>query len=362
MSRGERLFFVDSGRAVASLLGIFFHSTLVFSAAWMVGVPPEQRAAGLRTLGLFLTHFRMPLFLFISGYFTRGSLVRHAAGDFTTRRLKRVALPLFCSMILLLPPQEWVIQQHTARGTSFNWDVLQPWAAGFNLQHLWFLYHILLYSFLFLAVRRWLESAALTRIVDKLHLHVSSTLAVWVAFNTAIAWLPTQVSTPPKAWLPLSAIGLNLPMFLFGYWLNGRPRQIEALLAPGRRSSILVFLGAVLLLAIPGPAELGPRLLLDVARRWSWTFVVLIALRNWANRPSALLRSMSDQSYPVYLFHHPIVVACGAAWVWWAPGTNPWLGYCVVVLASIGLTYGAVHWVVGRSRLGSWLFTGSVGR
>jgi hypothetical protein len=63
MKNSNRLHYMDNARALASVLGIFFHASLVFSGIWLVTVPADQRSVLLGELTGLLTHFRMPLFL-----------------------------------------------------------------------------------------------------------------------------------------------------------------------------------------------------------------------------------------------------------------------------------------------------------
>ena len=61
---------LDALRAFAMLVGIVFHATLPFATTgWYVS--DWNRAEGLGAFTLWVHGFRMPLFLFVSGYFTQ---------------------------------------------------------------------------------------------------------------------------------------------------------------------------------------------------------------------------------------------------------------------------------------------------
>ena len=66
----KRIYYIDSARALASMLGIFYHASLVFSQRSIVSIDPAYFSRGMYEIFCVFTYFRMPFFLIAAGYFT----------------------------------------------------------------------------------------------------------------------------------------------------------------------------------------------------------------------------------------------------------------------------------------------------
>lgn len=97
---------------------------------------------------LFNASFFMGFFFFLSGYFLEGSLERKGTKSFIISRLLRLGLPLFLISIFLfglisysesdssLNYAEYLLVEYIGRGSI-------------EMGHLWFIAHLLTYSFLY---------------------------------------------------------------------------------------------------------------------------------------------------------------------------------------------------------------------
>ena len=108
---------LDALRAFAMLLGIVFHAALPYSPwPWMVG---DWKKNDLLIFFLTWVHgFRMPLFIFVSGYFTRMMWRRRGLTAVLKQRFLRVFLPLLLGTLTLLPLQDWIVTWANARASS----------------------------------------------------------------------------------------------------------------------------------------------------------------------------------------------------------------------------------------------------
>lgn len=363
MKASRRIDYLDNGKALASVLGIVYHCALVFSRPWAVSVPQVGWSQGLDALAHGLSWFRMPLFLFVAGYFSSYGVVKHGPLGFLKHRTWRIGLPLASSLLLLLPFEVAVMSRFA--GSDWVHSALMrlnPLSPSFSFMHLWFLYHIVVFSLLVAGVERALAVATGLR-ARLARLHPGPW--VWIVGGTVAqigltlaAGLVEDRCGVESAWLPLSALARNLPMFAFGYWCHRDRNLIDEL--PARPSVLLL---SALALGCAGVLSRGidswsAGVVADAVLRWGSTTVVLVALKHWLDRSNPVLRYAGDQSYPVYLFHQPVVIALGALLLGIPELKSAWPGYSVLLGASFVLTYLSVEFLVRRSRLGSLLFTG----
>ena len=103
MNTEKRLHFLDNARALASILGLVFHGSLIYCRPWIINADFVVGDPYFLGLARVLATFRMPLFLFIAGYFTRFGLERYQGRLFLRHRSHRILLPFLSSLVLLFP-------------------------------------------------------------------------------------------------------------------------------------------------------------------------------------------------------------------------------------------------------------------
>jgi glucan biosynthesis protein C len=153
-TKPNRVRYIDSGRALASFAGIIYHVALIFCAKWIISASDQNQIYGLKAYTQYINLFRMPLFLFISGYFSISVLSRKGVGRFLHNRLTRIGIPLLSTMILLNALQSyvsnyWLYGKHTFDGWISQ---LLPWSSNFSFSHAWYLYYILVFSGVLLVI------------------------------------------------------------------------------------------------------------------------------------------------------------------------------------------------------------------
>ena len=106
-----RFYALDSVRATAMLLGVFFHSLLF--GAMVEGGPPGRFGPRVEFNGSMFTQdllhsFRMPLFFLISGFFCRMMLKKHGIWSYLVRRWWRIGIPLLVGVFTFVPMYQLV--------------------------------------------------------------------------------------------------------------------------------------------------------------------------------------------------------------------------------------------------------------
>ena len=391
MQPADRLHALDAVRAYALLLGVVLHG----SAAFLVGFPMPMwldTPSGGAPIIYFVIHmFRMSAFFLIAGFFARVLVERRGVKGFIKDRAKRVALPLVLFLIVVTvtaaigvalgglphgldylrslapaPPQPGAAPDPTAAALS-----------GFNFGHLWFLYYLLIFYALTLAVR-WLVLA-----VDPRGALAAGSDRV-VAFLLRGIWGPALIALPIAAylyrldswteWLGLPAPFLVTPDMkaLIGYgiafglgWLLNR--QVQALL--DLQKIWYVYFAIAVALTIFCLATIGTaprwaggalagtdRLLYTAAYvvgMWCWVFAFVGAAVRFLSTPHPITRYLADASYWIYLMHLSTLIffiTLLRPYDWhWAIKLVIYVGGSMAILL---LTY---HWFVRFTWIGAML-------
>jgi glucans biosynthesis protein C len=390
MQPADRLHALDAVRAYALLLGVVLHG----SAAFLVGFPSpmwiDTPSDGAPIIYFVIHMFRMSAFFLIAGFFARVLVERRGVKAFVKDRAKRVALPLILFLIVVTVT---AVIGVTLGGLPHGLDYLRSLAqsaqpqpggdpqvealSGFNLGHLWFLYYLLIFYALTLAIR-WLVLA-----VDRRGALADGSDRV-VAFLMRGLWGPVLIALPIAAylyqleswteWLGLPAPFLLTPDMkaLLGYgiafglgWLLNR--QAQALL--DLQKIWYVYFAIAVALTIFCLATIGPtprwsggalagtdRLLYTAAYvvgLWCWVFAFVGAAVRFLSTPHPVTRYLADASYWVYLMHLSTLIffiTLLRPYDWhWSIKLVIYIGGSMVILL---LTY---HWFVRFTWIGAML-------
>lgn len=178
MSENQRIVGLDAARAIMMLLGVLLHA-LVFSIFFIeINSVSEFHVI----MGTFFTihTFRMPAFFLLAGYFSNMILETRGSDGYLKNRGKRLGL-----VFLIFAPT-------IAPLTYLASDSTQP----LGLQHLWFLYYLLIvsgvfYLSTFLKMPEWLGN-------------FQRKFGSWIS-SPALLWLAPLILTPIPGLLDESA-------------------------------------------------------------------------------------------------------------------------------------------------------------
>jgi glucans biosynthesis protein C len=381
-SSDERLHALDAVRAFALLLGVILHATLSFMPGpqmWLVADP--SRSIWLAMLFFVIHLFRMTLFFLLAGFFAHLLYHRLGALGFMLNRLKRIGLPLVTFwpivMTLITLVLVWIahikfggIPKETPPGPKFTPD-------DFPLAHLWFLWVLLMFYVVTIAVRKLFlmldHSGAARADVDRtvrllarpagLLVLMLPVAAVLFAKGNWHVW--TGIPTPDKV------LYANLPTwvgygsaFVFGWLLH---RQRELLNDWGRdwaryAGVALLSTGALVVLILagvaPAKAMTADGLKLAVTcfyalAAWGASIAMIGMAMRFVSSFNTRVRYVADASYWIYLMHLPLVLALqvAASLVAW-----PWtVKYPLIVLAAFALLLASYHLLVRRTPIGVML-------
>ncbi len=369
----------DSLRAFLMLLGIPYHSAMVYNARVLWDIQSPEKSEILTFLsGLFVT-FRMPAFFIVAGYFAAMMLERRAPAAWLRSRLTRLGIPFLTGLVLLAPVQIALIDIHAATtGAAALTEALNRAARDVThpdfswIMHLWFLPALIAYSILLVLFQTLVPSTLKSGWGDRarslcnarpglaLGLLVA-TVALWEVFvnqsqqlmlsiDGALAYLLAHGIDPYLRYLPFFFVGAALRSLsevrMALVW-----RSVWTLPAVAITTAVVASL-------LRGRDASG----LDMAHNAvDGAAAVLVSLvligmaERFFNRPDPRVDRIVDASFSIYLLHHPIIYALATLFllVSWPPLAE----FAVICLVTFLLSY-AAHRLIRRSAFSLFLFNG----
>ncbi|GAB3623496.1 acyltransferase family protein [Mariniluteicoccus endophyticus] len=363
----QRIHGLDALRGAALLLGIVLHGLLAYvpSFPWLVTDTRTSPVAGVLSMWIHL--FRMPLFLFLAGFFARMSVGRRGTASFVKDRLKRIGLPFVVFAPLML------IALIAVGALTYAGQGVPPpepppgvplWLLILSPGHLWFLWTLLqLYAVVLVAralVGRyaWAERSGV--LLGDLLTRPGGVLVpaatYWAGLELSHKIIGGPVTLLPE--LPSSIAFLGA--FLTGWFCWGREEALPRLM----RSwpvHLLLALATTSLLVVRGGAEFNMestvtpwwmRLVVAVAV-WAWCYGFLGMFAQLFAAESFAARYVADASYWMYIVHLPLVVLAQFLLL---GSPLPWLLKSLVVIVGCTLVLlGSYHLLVRSTWLGKWL-------
>ncbi|HEU4616735.1 MAG TPA: acyltransferase family protein, partial [Gammaproteobacteria bacterium] len=158
MSSQNRLHALDAVRAFALLAGVVLHATMSF----FLPIPAKDvsQSATLALVFSAIHPWRMTTFYLIAGLFARLVMEKRGARGFAADRGKRILVPLIAGWVVLAPltigALIWGISRTldpAAREAMSASAAAGSGPGAFPLTHLWFLYYLVIFYAVLLAVR-----------------------------------------------------------------------------------------------------------------------------------------------------------------------------------------------------------------
>jgi glucans biosynthesis protein C len=359
-----RIHYMDAMRAVLMMLGIVLHSAQVFNPAngWVIHSAESFPLAGWLVEGITL--FRMPAFFIVAGFFCLLSMQKYSPREFAVLRVERLAVPLFVCALLLNSLQTSILAGYGA----LDFEFVSHLANGKWMSHLWFLNHLLVYVGVGYLVARagWQLPGLLGRYAAAaFSITPPFALVVFVATAHLVLFKGLGASGVlafgvVAGVFDLYSIAWNAPFFVFGMVLGLRRELLDRFARVSPVIALLV-IGVCAPVAVVGAASDSVLLrvgadFLRLLAIWHAAALCFRVFQRFANRPSALLSTLSGASYTVYLFHHLFVVAFGIALIHFGIGGFP--GF-VALVGAVAVSTLLIHQhVVAPSPLARYLFNG----
>ena len=377
------------------LLGIYVHATHSFFVPMWSGVQDVTSSVFLIVSYFFFHYFRLHTFFLVAGFFAH--MVYHRDGPIRMLKVRavRILVPFLLGLITVVPLMYTVQIYGEARAVSryalIPWDRIADYLIHGELlqaitpHYLWFLYYLMMYYVIFVALRPLLtkvdHGGGIRKRADR-----------FIAFLCRSRWAPAVMTVPTFGAMLLMTMGpmidepgfsfwpLPGPLLLYGlfFWvgwmLHRHPEHLESL----KNRWISHLIGGVIMFVFAAgaamalfayfsqqeqpslenvPAQIA--LLFQVVRfvtsyvMWSLTLSMVGIFVRFFQRQRPFFRYIADSSYWLYVAHVPLLIYIQIQVVYWQ---IPW--YVKIVFILVLLNYIlllAYHFLVRSTFLGALL-------
>lgn len=378
----NRMHGIDVLRAGAIVLVVLLHSAHGYIPNQMPGLiwPVHDARPSLLVDGLFwwIEGMIMPLFLWMSGWFSWDLLASLGPDGFLRHRVKRILAPLAFASLCILPANfyAWAFglvldgrsSWRKLRSLQFDPDIQNEiW----GLSHLWYLEYVFLYCLIAYAAvhigRRYATPVAwAVRSVGR-RVAAAPAILLTMMFVPATGILvvePEVVIGFQHGFLPYPAKFLYSGLFFFGgLWMKAGGRQTIDVLRGRAIASLIVTVPLYLIMLTlthrwftsSGFAPIDGLVYAAVTSLFAWfTVFGFVGLCLRIDRPPhAAVRYVAEASFWIYLAHHPLVGLISSL----LGPTTPAAGIKFVVVATVTLavTLWTYHTFVRSTWIGELL-------
>ena len=346
-------------------MGVLLHVLMLFLEPFDGSEP----RLGASIIFIWIHTWRMPLFMLLAGFFTALSLSKREVGNYALNRLIRLGGP-----ILLL----WAVFPVIDEGRSdiFKLPELISWVLydvpfKLRLDHLWFLYYLLIFYGALLLFKR------ITPVVFTFVTDYKLSLA-----HILILWLPILILLSPLN-KPSGGIFGDVPtafgevklgsmLFMASFFLIGLQSQKSARFLEQLQKKRFWLPSLIIFSPIPigllgwGGIKNEPFVFSSVLEMWivnslsgSAALLLVLSIMGFAmhqiSTGGKTLDWLVKLSYPIYVFHLMFVISFSGTLMYL--GVNDWLvtivGFASGILGPVIIYYAIVSWTPL-----DWVFNG----
>lgn len=321
-----RLIFLDNLRSFALLLGLIFHASIVYSDTVGYAIKSPITSIVFDHFCYFIHSFRMPLFFFLSGYFSELVWNRKGWKSYLVSRTNRLVLPFLVGIVFFAPIQYYVMYLNKS-GKLANLSYLEfyfdSWNRGLDgLSHLWFLQYLIIYCIILVGFSKIRETAFFKKLPNWAIVLKYSIATFVISIVTNIFFLKGNKFFHIDPFLFffylsffLSGIFAYKSRLLFGgASLSHTPKLILLILS-------ILALNLFRLIEISDPLWMSPiwgkewiriyHLSLATITAWMFIYFFIEIFREFANWETSITIYLKESSLPIYLIHHPISLVLG---------------------------------------------------
>ena len=322
-----RLHYFDNLRALAMILGVFFHAALAYSSmTHSIWPAADNQQSIVMDIVFWFTHlFRMPVFFLIAGFFVALLVSRRGIRAMLVNRAQRILVPFviflpLCTLAVIAGIL-WAarnIQQKSPVLEMVAYALANPGTPSPppSTMHLWFLYYLFLFC-VWVWILSYLNFNPLKNLINRLHPLVLM-LAVPLLMALALFNLPAPFPAPESFLPQFWALGFFGIFFAAGYFVfhhenfldNCKPYwHVLLILSLLAYSFYFSRLPDVFSIAADTHSfsEKLIMALLQACIAWWMTLVCLIAGKYCLNFRNSFLRFLSESSYWIYIAHLPVL-------------------------------------------------------
>ena len=363
----ERVHYLDWLKVLIVYGIVVFHVSLVFAyGGWLVA--NQGQSIVLSAFAGVCFPWGIPAMFLVAGADAWFSLRAHSIADFVRKRFLRLLVPMIPGVVLLTPLQRFVVSSNPPppidRLPAFYVEFFQHLRLDWSLQmvsqyglHLWFLGYLFAISVICAPAIQLLRSDAGHRFTSAI-LAVARRPAGLLLLAGPLALTQLVLRSRFSDYQDWADVATYTLAFFWGAVIFSDRRfeqvirsQVRWLMAGGLAAT--VSMGALFLVsrqpaAIPGPtpAEQLAQAVVWSLFVWSWLNAVVYLGIRWLNFRHRAVEYAKESVLPVYVLHHPFVLAVASFVVTW--NLALWPKFAATVAIVFVLTLGTYELGVRR--------------
>lgn len=367
--KAARLYFLDWLRIIAYLILVLYHAALIFSG-WKYYVQNSMFSDAFRLPMQFVNPWRMPLLFFVSGVGVSFTLGLRSIKVFFIERVLRLIVPFGFGITVLVPPVYFFQTQYSALEISYfqffsdyfstNW--LMKWS------HLWFIAYLVVFILTAMPLLVFLRSPkgklATQRIASFLSNNGFRLLWLVIPLFLIEYFFSDMWSGKRRIFNDMYHALFYFTIFLYGYFVGSVnilwktfERERRAYLFLGLICFAIFYTTWVLNGDAAKERPHSNNLIIDLI--WclnilSWIVCSLGYARRYLNFDNPVLKYCNQAALPLYLLHHPILIALGYYTVKLDIGITE--KFLIVSAGTFLMTVFLYEYIIKRSKLLRILF------
>ncbi len=331
IQKSERQYYIDWLRILLILSVFLFHIGMIFNA-WDWHVKNDVTAGYKSTLWyvmVYLSRWRMPLLILISGAGTYFALGKRTSWQYLGERFKRLFIPLSVGIFTLVPVQVFV--ERSAQYDSLlsfyphMFEGIYP-EGNFSWHHLWFIAYLVFIALAISPFLNFFRSLKFDLFIGRISKIVSRKLGANIflipLIVSQIMLRPYFPETTHGLFDDWAAVSYYIIFFLSGYILLSNKGMVESIRMQKWLFLIESVLSTILLFTIPYLfAEQHYRDIswdtLEAFVAWSCGMVAIGYAKQYLNKNNRFRMLANEAIYPFYLLHQPVIVVIASNMVQW---------------------------------------------
>lgn len=360
-----RYYYMDTARSIFMILGIFYHTAMVYSVGLDWIVVGETSNYIFDFIMHFLHSFRMHGFYMIAGFFAAFLIQKKGLNFFFKDRVIRLGIPLLTIGFSLNYIMNILSTNFIMPTNYIDYIISGKW-----LGHLWFLGNLIIYIiFTVLISKLFFDGKIKFTKIDNYFKDKNLFRIIFIFFILAcifyvLGYLFDKKITNSILFIYPGDLISYLPYYLFGFLIFSYSNFYEKLLdikklKPFFYISIIGIIIVIISKTFYNDVFLYKLLTLPLEIYCS-ILISLYTIAYFKNSPklnshSELNIKLSESSYTVYLLHMPFIVMF---FYLIEPLKIPYLGFIIISILTFFTTYYIHRFVVTKFRIGNFIING----
>lgn len=351
-----RYFGLDFARATLMLLGIVFHSSLIYShnSDWHTSYTSHSEF--FNTLSEVIHYFRMNAFYMIAGFFFVLVVEKYGVKKTLLERLIKLGVPL---LVVGFTFNAFITSLYQDKAPLWSFEYISQ---GQWVYHLWFIGNLLVYYLAAIWFVARFTCRNTSRKLDSVKKIAFLALLVTPLLSIALTLVGGKIAPTKVLFLTFEALLGYFPYFVLGMYFWQQKERVFSLM--NMTNAMKLLLVALLLIMLMQSVDL-------MAIRWSLyllvvgfaggflAMTVIIWLNFIGNKSSKLVGKLTESSYTVYLLHEPLIVFVFVTFLA-ALELNLYISFALLCSIVLGVSYFVHFGLVKKSHMLMFLFNGKM--